>query len=382
MTDASNLQVIVLEGAPRVRGQIHGESLREGVREFVALWKDGISKLGDDPTEDRLDSLLGRTGLVPAVRRWTPDLLEEVEGLAEGAGIGFSNAFAIQLLEEPNWFPHFLQNSVQTAAPTHHCSTIGVFAQRRHPALLAQNWDSSVWFHGRQLVSHIKDPQTGVESFVVGAPGIIGPFGLSSRGVGVCMNHIATQVNYSPEGLGLTFMGRALLGKQSFEDAVRFLQTVRHSVGQAVTVGGPERIRVFEVSGNKAAEYAPYQGATRVYHTNHVLASDDLWLFGPNLGRAPAEVQEKMRLLMPNTTGRLETIKRRLASVEEPVTVDTIKAILSSHDLPEAPLCNHRLEGRPGMTVACFIMTLSRDAPEMEIAPGPPCMTGFTTLRF
>lgn len=40
-------------------------------------------------------------------------------------------------------------------------------------------------------------------------------------------------------------------------------------------IGDSERALAFECSANKVVQFVPYDGARRVYHTNHAMVNDD-----------------------------------------------------------------------------------------------------------
>jgi uncharacterized protein with NRDE domain len=63
----------------------------------------------------------------------------------------------------------------------------------------------------------------------------------------------------------------------------------------------------------------------------------------------------------------------------EPVTVETLAALLARHDGGD-PLCRH---GNGYGTVCASILRLGHDgALELSFAPGPPCTTGFAPVAF
>lgn len=104
MSALAEIRVLVLEGRARERGRIHGETLRSEIRSMVGAWKQDIhDDLGMDP-DLFLEEFIAETDFLPAIRRWTPDLLEEVEGIAEGAGVPFGTIFSRQLSDEEPWF--------------------------------------------------------------------------------------------------------------------------------------------------------------------------------------------------------------------------------------------------------------------------------------
>ena len=88
MTEKSKkLEVLVLEGTARERGRAHGEALRDLIHEHHSRWLDALQKQTGMDEQLYLDRLLAETNFMPAIERWTPDLLDEVRGIAEGANI-------------------------------------------------------------------------------------------------------------------------------------------------------------------------------------------------------------------------------------------------------------------------------------------------------
>ena len=82
-----------------------------------------------------------------------------------------------------------------------------------------------------------------------------------------------------------------------------------------------------------------------------------------------------------HTKLRLAALERGL-KVPGLVTVESIKAILSSHDDPLNPVCRHRpAKGAGSSTFGCAVMELSTP-PRLQLAPGPPCSTEFEIFTF
>jgi hypothetical protein len=136
-----------------------------------------------------------------------------------------------------------------------------------------------------------------------------------------------------------------------------------------------------EASANKVSRFIPHPGATRIFHTNHPLVNDDLWLEGKNFEMAAPQLRESFKKGRTNSETRLEALKKRLGDTSKPVTVETAKSILSSHDDPEYPVCRHGRPGQGDITTFSLIMVL-KALPEFHVAPGPPCKTEFRTYTF
>ena len=101
------MPVIELNGSPRERGRIHGEEVRQVIDGLLRAWYEDLGSFGlegqsefvNDP-EEYLKEFLSESSYMKSIKRWAPDLLEEVRGIAEGAGQSFETMLAFQLLDE------------------------------------------------------------------------------------------------------------------------------------------------------------------------------------------------------------------------------------------------------------------------------------------
>ncbi len=371
-----NLKVVTLTGSPRKRGQIYGETLKKEISEIVALWKENLQRFRSVNPDNYIKEFLDNTNFTKAIKKWTPDLLDEVKGIAEGTGIDFKTIFAYQLGDEEWWYGRNRRFGI-TLPEQRECSAIGVFKQKGIPPLLAQNMDIPVYTDGYQVLLHIKHEKSSLESFVFTFAGYIATTGVNNHSIGICCNTLL-QLNPSPAGLPVAYIVRGVLAQKTYKDAIKFIQNVKHASGQNYTIGGPEEIVDFECSANKVKRFIPYRGATEVYHTNHPIVNDDQSIFKEILKKIPPERRRKHPT---NSEIRLNTIKKRIKESSGKITVETIKSILSSHDDPDNPICNHKRQKRGAFTAGCLIMELS-ETPVLHLAPGPPCSTEFETFRF
>jgi len=198
-------------------------------------------------------------------------------------------------------------------------------------------------------------------------PGLIGPYGLNSAGVGICVNALFYKLNNSTRGLCTTFLTRAVLSKRTFKEALAFIQIVPHASGNTLTLGAPGQVVAVEVSANQVAPCRRPGQRARTCHTNHVLVSDD---FKP----------DQPRDADPNSVARLQLLENALEAVAEPLTVSDVKRILSLHD-DGASLCRHEDDAQGSMTTYCMIMELSQQ-PRLQVTFGPPCRETFYTFDF
>jgi len=374
------MRILELKGKARERGRIHGETLKREIREMIELSRAAAREAGFGP-EDYERRIVGTTGFLAAAEKWTPALVEEIRGIGEGAGLDFNTIFAWNLLDESDWFINQERWPAPSSIMKSACSAFGVFQEGGRPSLIAQNADMGPDFDGYQTLLRISHEDSDLEELVLTCPGCVGIWGLNNRSVGVCLNALTSQLQRSPEGLGTLFVARGILSHSRLDEAVKFVQSVKHASGEVYTIGGLDEVVCLEASANRVSRFVPFPGATRVYHANHPLVSDDLWLGGTNFEMAAPSFREPFRKGRANSEARLEALKRRLIDASMPVTVETAKSILRSHDDPEYPVCRHGRAGQGDITTFSLIMDL-KPSPEFQVAPGPPCKTEFRTYTF
>lgn len=101
---SSDVRVLVLEGTPRERGETHGETLKSMISEAIEAWKRDLEKSTGVNPDEYVVQFVDETDLLSAVKKWTPHLLEEGEGIGEGAKVDFKTIFAWQCADEEWWY--------------------------------------------------------------------------------------------------------------------------------------------------------------------------------------------------------------------------------------------------------------------------------------
>jgi predicted choloylglycine hydrolase len=369
------MHVLVLNGSARERGRVHGEALRPEIQSYLEGWKTALAQdLGSSP-DAYLAQFLADTSFLAAIRRWTPDLLEEVQGISEGARVDFDIILALQLGDEEWWYRRQVKHG-RAAGVAGGCSALGIYGQPGSPPILAQNMDVPIYHDGYQTLLRIREPKSSLETLVFTTAGFIALNGLNSQAVGVCVNALL-QLDYAADGLPVAFVIRGILAQQTAAAAVAFAQRVRHASGQNYLIGGKEEIVDLECSANKAVRFVPHTGAKRLYHTNHPLVNDDDAHYRAMLDGLSSEQREQADKGQANTESRLRFLESQLADPSRTLGVEDVQAMLSAH---EAPICVDRGVGK-SLTLGCTVMELSAD-PALHLAPGPPCSTAFEVFRF
>lgn len=298
------LPIIDCAGSPRQRGCAHGEALRAVIIEKIARWHDAIGEAYGVPAKTFIPRFMATARFIDAVEQYTPELAEEVAGIAEGSNITSEMAFALQFLDEEWWFGKSTADG--------HCSSLAIAPRGDTATIVAQTMDLPQWHDGAQALLRLQDPDVG-ETMVFTSAGLIGLMGISHRGVGVCVNTLS-QLTVSSTGLPVAFVMRGALACTSATEAVRFLQEVPHASGQNYQLGDKHSIATVECSAGKVVPLAVNSGYS--FHTNHPLGSDDQR--APTISLAGSD----------SSRARLQSLRLDLEGME--VTRDRAKSALTA----------------------------------------------------
>jgi len=355
---AAKLRVVELAGTPYEMGKIHGRTLKAEIRELVRRWKEDLEKTYQVTADAFIRKLLEKTDFRPAIDRWTPGLLDEVRGIADGAGVDFDTMYAYQLIDE-TW-------AMGPDLGLSKCTTVAAGKRDGNPAFVAQTLDIPAFYHGYQTVLRIRDDRDGLETLVFTIPGVLAANGLNSRSVGVCVNAV-TQLAYSAKGLPVDFIIRGILRQKTYEQAVKFLQDVQPAAPQTYVIGGPYEAAVFERSAGKMSRFIPFEGAGFSYHTNHPLINDDFNPGFPEMLKRNGMTLETYRAVCP----RFKSLGRLLKDNSAVLDLAALQSIFRD-----------RASGiNNGGTYGCTIMVLG-EKPELHISPGRPDEAPFEVLGF
>jgi hypothetical protein len=355
---APKLRIVDLAGTPYQMGRTHGQTLKAEIQELVKRWKDDLEKTYQVPANVFIREFLEKTDFKPAMDRWTPGLLDEVRGIAEGAGIDFDTMYVYQLIDE-----------VWAMGPDlgfSKCTTVGAGKRNGDPAYVAQTLDIPAFYHGYQTVLRIRDDRDDLETLVFTIPGVVAANGLNSRSVGVCVNAV-TQLAYSPKGLPVDFVIRGILRQRTYEEAVKFLQDIQPAAPQTYIIGGPAEVAVFERSAGKMSRFVPFAGAEFSYHTNHPLTNDDFNPKFPEMLKRRNMTLESYQALCP----RFAFLGRLFKDNTAVIDFESLRSLFED-----------RASGinNPG-TYGCTIMVLG-EKPVLLISPGRPDEAPFQVIGF
>lgn len=346
--------IVEVSGNAFERGRMHGERARSRVELSLANYARLFAFNGMAWEEAQRRS----AGYRDLIGSFDPDLLDEMEGIARGAGRPFSEILALNARTE------ILPPSFLTGTDAGECTAIAVCpsASSSSGTLLAQNWD---WV-GSQRVALIllrvrdgSDPGAAPACLTLTEAGMLAKIGFNSCGVGVCLNILRSVFDGAHAGVPVHVLLRALLKRTSVRDAVEF--------SSKLSFGGSSNILMADSGGDAASlEFSPKglrvvraEGGT-LCHTNHFLHPEAAgWQAAhvanlstlPRLAkarehaaaRAEHGIEDVKRLLRDESAGLLSICRKPDASLPPEAQIESVASVIMElgrgimHVAPDIP---------------------------------------------
>ena len=364
--------VVELSGNGYQRGLQHGNALKNEIGEVFKKWKENI-QLSTNLNVDSVISMFYRaTNFEPAIKKWTPELFEELKGISKSTGQSFKDVFCFQLVDEFWVYIDKLQNPGND-----HCSGFGIAATNSHPAYIAQNMDLENFMNGYQVLFHISSYNGEPEQYILSCAGLIALNGINSDGIGVCVNTLM-QLEASSDGLPVACVIRGILSMQDGASALKFIKTIKHASGQNYIIGIVDSVYDFEASANKVVRFFPdSNNPSLVYHTNHPLTNDDLkpWYLESQKKILSGEAKDN------NSFIRFTSLKNRLTQPDNDFSVNLLKETLRSKDNLLNPICRVYKNGEAVFTFSSVILTLGK-SPSIQLTRASPDQSEYVLHSF
>lgn len=357
-TTTRNIKEISITGSGYEAGLQHGKLLKTEIASIIEKWKANIEISLGKNADSVLKEFFAYANFTEAIKKWTPDLYEEVKGIADGAVQPFNDVMILNLLDEFWVFIDDIKN--------HHCSGLGVPAKNGNPGYISQNMDLENYTDGFQVLMRLSGTENSPEQLILTYPGLIALNGINESGIGVCVNTLM-QLKASAKGLPVAFVIRRILNSENKDDLLQFIQKVNHASGQNYIIGIKGEVFDFEASANNVIRFDPKNKNGTVYHTNHPVINNDI---KPWFKAFDPDADEKLKPLNSNSYLRFAAVEKRMKK-HDTITDSLIKETLRSRDNKNNPVCRTNNNNGFGFTFASTIMTFEKN-PYIDIAAGPP----------
>jgi isopenicillin-N N-acyltransferase-like protein len=359
--------LIGLNGSAFERGRQHGERARSRVERSLAGYRAlfELCGLGWDEAQAIAARFRAAIGNLDAA------LLEEIEGIAAGAGRKASEILALNARTEilPPTFPGRPSAgwlaAMKQGADFGECTAVALLPSRSAggEALLAQNWD---WLGAQRealVVLRAVRPD-GASFLTLTEAGMLAKIGLNGHGFGVCLNILRSQADGMQPGVPVHALLRRLLDCGSVAEAEQLVGRLRFGASSNVLCADKSgHAASFELSPSGAGIVRAEDGA--LCHTNHFLtvAPEGRAVAPPASLSSEPRLARALELLRAKPKHGLEDLKQLLR--------DQSQGYLSICRSPDPSLPEEaRIE-----SVASVVMELARGV--MHVAPDVPSRVGY-----
>lgn len=270
--------IIAISGAPRERGQQYGSLARKRIQRSIASYARVFAYCGFTWGEAQVRAARYRE----AIAAISPALLEEIIGIAEGAGVAELEILTLNARTEilpptypaersPAWLRSRQHNRAAGIADWGECTALAVLpaASRDGKTWLAQNWD---WIGAQReaLVLLRVTDEHGRRLLTLTEAGMLAKIGLNDHGLGVCLNILRSTDDGQVPGVPVHVLLRHLLGCDDVAAASAVAESLQHGASSNILVadrGG--HAGSIELSPRGVAVLSPQEGT--LAHTNHFL---------------------------------------------------------------------------------------------------------------
>jgi isopenicillin-N N-acyltransferase-like protein len=357
---------IRVEGAPRERGRQLGEAARERVQRSVDAYDEVFAHVaGWDPARVRAAAAAFRAPIAAHGEKF----LEEMAGIAEGAGVGADDVLAINLRTEV-----MFAATARDAAPAMplECSAFAVLPGRSGGrTLVGQTWD---W------LAHAADTTIVVEAHQDDAPdyvtvveaGLLAKAGMNSAGVALATNALVCAADRGAPGVPYHVLLRSMLDAETVSDAFAAITRGARASSANFLLADADGVAldVEAAPGDHARVFLGYPERDLLLHTNHFA----------NLG---FDGRDASLVAMPDSPFRLARLQGLTAGHDGPLDLGFWTAALADHAMFPFGVCCHpdpRAGAAPERYATIFGLVMDPAERRMWLAPGSPCETPFEPL--
>lgn len=333
-----------LVGTPYEIGYTHGKRAKRQVHNSLSTYEEMFQEFASISWKNAKEKALLH---LDHIEKYNPNYIDEMEGLAKGAGVTFEDILTLNTRSEIT-----LIHSVDG------CTAFSVINPKTKERWLAQNWDWKA--EQRDSVIYVTIKQKNLPHInMITEAGIIGKIGANNSGIGVCLNALITNV-WQPK-VPIHFGLRAILESETIEVALSRVANNQMASCAHFLIASKN-------AGAFSVEVSPIETVVKdgkdgfICHTNHIC--------GISLKN------KVMEDALPDSFHRLNTINNLLEQLDaQSITKEKLFNILSNHDHYPNSICRHysieqKLHEKME-TVFSIVMNLSNN--EFHWIHGKPC---------
>ena len=356
----SEWPIVYAQGEPHERGLAYGRQSADRIHRSIEIYRDVFRYYADMSWDDVCRQ--ARTFEEP-IAAYDADILPEIEGIAEGAGVARDDVLAINVRTE-----------VKYGLRRRECTSIAALPEATadgHP-LLAQNWD---WHTGtaETCVLLVMAPLGRPAFACLVEAGLLAKMGMNEAGIGLVCNALVCDRDRGMPGVPFHVILRRILTSASIDEAATAVLAASRASSANYVIGSPEgdAADIESAPGGLADVFPLLPDGGVLAHTNHFVSPRfthvDTWF-----ERDGAD-----------SLFRLDRARRFLDRVRGRIDRDTVGALLRDHVGGPPSICCHPDPAADPEAQDTSVTSVILDLTErtMSVTAGPPCRNEYVTYR-
>jgi isopenicillin-N N-acyltransferase-like protein len=360
---------ISVQGAPRERGRQYGEAAREQVRRSIAGYDDAFAQwAGWDRGKVRGEAERFRAPIAAHGAKY----LEEIAGIAEGAGVAETDVLAINVRTEI-LFAASARGAVAEPPPLE-CSSFAALPRRTGgPVLVGQTWDWLVHAFDTTIVLEARQDD-GPDYVTVVEAGLLAKLGMNSAGVVLATNALVCDADRGAPGVPYHVLLRSILDAETVADGFAALHRGERASSANYLLGHEDGVAldVEAAPGDFSKLYVGYPDDDLLLHTNHF--------------RNPGFDQRDVSLVaMPDSPFRLARLEQLVAGAPGPLDLAFWTGALGDHAMFPMGVCCHpdpRADTASDRFATVASAVMDPAARTLWLASGNPCTAPFEPIDY
>lgn len=315
---------------PFERGVQRGRFAAHRLQCTWPIYRQLIDVTADIYGGPRIDVSAVAEASLDSLTTWSPALLRELEGVAQGSGLELLTVMSINARTEA---------LALARDGTTECSTVVQLRGRSGTSVSAQTWD---WHYDLVDGWHVQTVRGNEHAFVgLTEYGMLAKIGMNDAGLGLHLNLLRhasdgrtsqSEASYGDPaapigGVPVHLVAREILGRAStVAEAADLAASAPLTASTVLTVVTEDDAVCLEMCPDGVAVLRPQSGW--LVHANHFL--------DPVLAEG-----ERVMFDLTTTLERQELLSARSKAVDEPLDAEGLARLLAAHDEDGVAVCRH-----------------------------------------